>query len=53
MKARRQRASTARLVMILILLALAIVALYRLFYAVPPAPAPKAVQALWPIVRHA
>ncbi len=53
MKARRQRASAARLVVILILLALAIVALYRLFYAVPPAPAPKAVQALCDTIRHA
>ena len=53
MKARRQRASTARLVVILILLALAILALYRLFYAVPPAPAPKAVQGSWPVTLHA
>ena len=46
MKPDRRRSSAARLVIILILLALAIVALYRLFYAVPPGPAPKVTQGL-------
>jgi len=44
MSANRRRASAFRLVIILLLFALAIIALYRLFYAVPAAPPPKVTQ---------